>query len=205
MGLCFSFFVVMVDPQTCLRFYSSTRAGKWVEPDEVGKEARQSFEERPFPRTLWSGAPKGRDISAQGKRSAALGVRPHESQALKGRNNRNVPTVAIFGQEPLVPPFQGFPLTNNDTQGGAWRLTPPRLPWADMLRPFGARSSRLFGARSSRLFGARSSRLFGGKIVVTLRAKIINSQPSSPSALPQSKPRRGGWSGRAPAPERRPH
>jgi hypothetical protein len=33
---------------------------------------------------------------------------------------------------------------NNQTQGGAWRLTPPRLPWADMLRPFGAEQETVF-------------------------------------------------------------
>ena len=86
----------MFDWQTCLWFYSSTRAGKWVEPDDVGKEAWQSFEERPFPRTLWSGAPKGRDISAQGKRSVALGVGLRQSLALKGRNKRQGGTFPLI-------------------------------------------------------------------------------------------------------------
>jgi hypothetical protein len=99
----------MIDSQTCLRFYSSTRADKWVERDDVGKEGRQSFEERSFPRTLWSGAPKGRDISAQGKRSAALGGGLHQSLALKGRNKRH-------GGK-FVSPFQGFPLEQSQHPG----------------------------------------------------------------------------------------
>ena len=51
--------------------------------------------------------PVGRNISAQGKRKRpALGTRRHESEALKGQNNLNRPKAA--GQQPLVPPFQGF-------------------------------------------------------------------------------------------------
>ena len=39
--------------------------------------------------------------------------------------------------------LSGLLSINNQTQGGAWRLTPPRLPWADMLRPFGAKQVRV--------------------------------------------------------------
>ena len=84
---------------------------------------------------------RGGDISAQGKRSAALGMRRHKSEALKGRNNRNVPKAEIPGQQPLVSPFQGLSPDEQRPQGGVWRLTPPHLPWADMSRPFGAENT----------------------------------------------------------------
>jgi hypothetical protein len=54
-------------------------------------------------------------------------------QALKGRHKRGAEFVA---------PFQGFgPLNNVQTQGGAVRLLPLRLPWAGLLRAFQADSS----------------------------------------------------------------
>jgi hypothetical protein len=63
---------------------------------------------------------------------------------------------------PACVALSGLLSMNNQTQGGAWRLTPPRLPWADMSRPFGADMSRPFGAEKSPIFLSRSSRLIRG-------------------------------------------
>jgi hypothetical protein len=41
---------------------------------------------------------------------------------------------------------------NNQTQGDAWRLTPPRLPWADMSRPFGAEKEAVSGLKGKPFF-----------------------------------------------------
>ena len=85
---------------------------------------------------------KGRDISARGKRGAAPGSEENESQALKGRNSP--PGIQRHNEGQCLPEgtaciaLSGRLSINNETQGGAWRLTPPRLPWADMLRPFRA-------------------------------------------------------------------
>ena len=131
-----------------------------VVPHDVGNEVRRFCAKSPCfsvcrlsPDALAFvvSAPKGRNISAQGKRSAALGSGEHESLALKGRNSRPGVKCHNEGQESiagLVPPgiaLSGLPSINNQTQGGAWRLTPPRLPWADMLRPFGAEQEAVSG------------------------------------------------------------
>jgi hypothetical protein len=54
--------------------------------------------------------------------------------ALKGPNNRRLG----HAQAAFVAPFQGFVHRGTATQGGASRPKPLRLPWAGMLRPFGA-------------------------------------------------------------------
>ena len=70
-------------------------------------------------------APKGRDISAQGKRGGvsrqalpwgSLFVR---EEALKGRHRRWLSKACYLGGVTVVSPFQGFQLTPPDTQGGA--------------------------------------------------------------------------------------
>jgi hypothetical protein len=110
---------------------------------------------------------RGGDISAQGKRSVALGVWRHKSEALKGRNNRNVPKAAIRGQQPLVSPFQGFSPDEQRPQGDVWRLTPPHLPWAGMSRPFGAECTGHMPGKSlaetPRILEPVASNLFFGR------------------------------------------
>jgi hypothetical protein len=76
--------------------------------------------------------------------SAALGIRTRKPEALKGRNNRNVPKVAIHDQPPFVSPFQGSLPDEQQPQGGARRLKPPRLPWADMSPPLRGSERRTF-------------------------------------------------------------
>jgi glycosyltransferase involved in cell wall biosynthesis len=51
------------------------------------------------------------------------------------RERRDAERKLMWGRCPLVSPFQGFPSSNNETQGGASRLAPLRLLWADMFRP----------------------------------------------------------------------
>jgi hypothetical protein len=73
---------------------------------------------------------KGRKNIAQGKHSAALGAIAEESQALKGRKSfafvrRDLISVALTGLE----------------SGFAW--IPRALPWAIILRPFGAEEAEV--------------------------------------------------------------
>ena len=69
-------------------------------------------------------APKGPDISAQGKRGGvsrqaspwgSLFVR---EEALKGRHKRWLTKACCLGDVKVVSPFQGFQITPPDTQGG---------------------------------------------------------------------------------------
>ena len=73
---------------------------------------------------------KGRKNVAQGKRSAALGEIANKSQALKGRKNR----VFVFGV------LFSAALTGLGSIGG---LIPRALPWAIILRPFGAEETEV--------------------------------------------------------------
>ena len=92
---------------------------------------------------------KGRDISARGKPSAAPGSEENESQALKGRNS--LPGVQCHNEGQCLAEgttgiaLSGRPSINDQTQGGTWRLTPPRLPWADMLCPIRAEQEAVSG------------------------------------------------------------
>jgi hypothetical protein len=94
---------------------------------------------------------RGGHISAQGKRSVALGGGSHRSKALKGRSNRpggncrNPLVKNLTGAcARLCRPFRAFLGNHHKTQGDASRLTPLRLPWADMSRPFGAEHEAVF-------------------------------------------------------------
>jgi hypothetical protein len=88
-------------------------------------------------------APKGRRHISPGKRSAALGIRQHKSEALKGRRKRFLTWDCCLGHVTVVSPFQGFSPGEQRTQGDVWRLTPPHLLWADMSRPFRAENTGL--------------------------------------------------------------
>jgi hypothetical protein len=72
-------------------------------------------------------APTARLNLSPGQRLGTKGT--HINQALKGRFNpcRNLPSI---GRCLSGPPIQGF--------GLVWGIIPRALPWADMVRPFGA-------------------------------------------------------------------
>ncbi len=91
---------------------------------------RQSFEESPFPRTLvWS--PEGaRHISpGQAQRRPGCRFAPIASPERAKQTSR---------EASLCRPFRACLWNHHIAQGGASRLAPLRLPWADMSRPFGA-------------------------------------------------------------------
>ena len=117
------------------RVYSSSRSspappiGSWVDRGTTaGLPAR---------------ALKRRNISAQGKRSAALGYGGPGTEALKGRNNRDGPRWSFCRA------LSGLGGSPSFVPGRRLAARPPRLPWADMSRPFGAEPGSESAPRSS--------------------------------------------------------
>ncbi len=81
-------------------------------------------------------APKGRHIAAQGKRGCAErrpGLTHQQRAALKGRD-------MVSASSCLVSPLQGLARWRNGNPGR--RSATPRLPWAILSRPFGAKHIR---------------------------------------------------------------
>ncbi len=131
--------------------------------------------------------PRRAQQTSPGQAQRRPGLRNPRTEALKERNNRNLGRLAYAKRTALWRPFRASFATSY-SQGGATRLAPRSLPWADMWRPLrGNRSEPNRSCCQDRLFLNASG---SGSCLQDSRASTAKSR-HAPAPLRGVEPPRG--------------